>query len=89
MAVLVIATVPDTGAEDRVMWRERNKALPKQPGFLFQGDGPAAAGWLIASAWQSRADYEKFFATQVRPHLPPGADQARVEIHELESVVAR
>jgi len=89
MAVLVTARVPDSSAEDRQQWRERNKVLPQQPAFLFQGDGPREGGWLIVSAWESRADFERFFETHVRPYLPAGMADFPPEIQELESTLTR
>ena len=89
MAVLVIARVPDNGEEDRKLWRERNKVLPQQPGFLFQGDGPNNDGWLVVSAWQSRQDFDCYFRSQVQPYLPSGLEAPPPEIHELESAVMR
>jgi len=89
MAVLVIARVPDNGEEDRKLWRERNKVLPQQPGFLFQGDGPNNDGWLVVSAWQSRQDFDSYFRSHVQPYLPAGLEGPPPEIHELESAVTR
>ena len=89
MAVLVIARVPDSGQEDRALWRERNKVLTQQPGFLFQGDGPNSDGWLVVSAWQSRQDFDRYFQSHVQPYLPTGMDVPPPEIHELESAITR
>jgi heme-degrading monooxygenase HmoA len=89
MAVLVIARVPDSGAADRDQWRERNKALPQQHGFLFQGDGPAPGGWQVVSAWESRADFERYFDAHIRPYIPAEVPMAQPEIQELEATVTK
>jgi hypothetical protein len=89
MAVLVIAQVPDSGVEDRNQWRERNKVLKEQPGFLFQGDGPRDSGWLVVSAWESRKDFDRYFDTHVRPYLPEGVAVTPPDIHELESILTK
>ncbi|MFN2452372.1 MAG: hypothetical protein ABR541_08465 [Candidatus Dormibacteria bacterium] len=87
MAVLVVARVNGSAA-DAEQWRERNRGLPKQQGFLFMADGPTDEGWRVLSAWESRGDFEKYFDAAVKPNLPPGVDgMATTEFHELASVV--
>jgi hypothetical protein len=89
MAVLVVAHVPDTGEQDREVWRERNKVLAQQPGFLFQGDGPLDSAWQVVSAWESRKDFDRYFESHVLPYLPAGREITPPEIHELESIVTK
>ncbi|MDQ6747212.1 MAG: YdbC family protein [Candidatus Dormibacteraeota bacterium] len=90
MAILVTVKLPNQTAADAETWRERNKTLPQQPGFIFQGDGPTEGGWQITSAWESRETFESFMSSQVRPNLKPGEeDQGDMQVSELAGVTTR
>ena len=87
MAVLVIADVygqSDDGP-DAVLDKLR-PALLEADGFIAHGAWPAAGeDWLTFEVWESAADATDFFATHVRPALPPGVVPKRtlVELHAL------
>jgi heme-degrading monooxygenase HmoA len=89
MAVLVTARIPNQSEKEAAVWHERNRALPSQPGFIFQGDGPVDGGWQIVSAWRSREDFERYFEEMVKANIPNGSEQpaGAMTIEELASVV--
>lgn len=87
MAVLVIADVCGQSAESYdAMLAALEPRLDEARGFIAHGAGPVGSGWWKTfEVWDSAADATAFFATHVRPNLPPGVTPKRtiVELHAL------
>lgn len=86
MAVLVISElsgVSDLGSEQ---WAPMMTRLRGQPGLLVHADGPTDLGWRVVSIWDSKADFERFFDSAIRPNLPQGAPSRDV-VSELRFVL--
>jgi hypothetical protein len=87
MAVLVIADAieqTDDNYDDRL--ERLRPALLEADGFIAHGAWPAGGdNWLTFEVWETAMDATRFFATYVRPELPPGVNPKRtlVELHAL------
>lgn len=86
MAVLVTTEIPGATPGDAERWATLAERLRRQPGFVFQADGAIAGGWRVISVWNSREDFQRFYDSEIKPNLPPGAPQ-RDEVNELRDVV--
>jgi len=86
MAVLVVAEVPgQTQEKYDGMIAVLGPVLRNAPGFIAHGAGPSREGWRTFEVWETQADATEFFATYIRPNLPPGIKPKRtlVELHSL------
>ena len=87
MAVLVIAdAIEQTDDTYDDMLEHVRPALLEADGFIAHGAWPAGGdGWLTFEIWETAMDATRFFATYVRPQLPPGVHPKRtlVELHAL------
>ena len=73
MAVLITADVKgQTQAGYDAMLAAVGPALERARGFIAHGGGPHNDGWRVFEIWESEADATRFFATHIRPTLPPG-----------------
>jgi len=49
--------------------------MPSSKGFVSHAGGPSPAGGIrIIEIWESAAEGRKFFADDLKPNLPPGAE---------------
>jgi hypothetical protein len=73
MAVLITADVKgQTQAGYDAILAAVGPALERARGFIAHGGGPHGEGWRVFEIWESEADATRFFATHIRPNLPPG-----------------
>lgn len=87
MAVLVIAEVEgqtEQGYDGMV--EVLSPLLRQTPGFLAQGGGRSRDGWRSFEVWSSAEAATRFFATYIRPNLPPGVTPKRT-IVELRNLI--
>jgi hypothetical protein len=89
MAVLVTADVPGQTPEGyNGMIAALEPALRDAPGFIAHGAGPDGDSWHVFEVWESAAAATDFFATFIKPNLPPGVTPRRT-IRELHKLVVR
>jgi hypothetical protein len=86
MAVLITVEIPGGDPEEAKKWEWVQQKLRSQPGFIFHADGPSDGGWQLVEAWESEADYLRFFETTIEPNLPPDAPKG-YRSQELAGVV--
>ena len=92
MPILVIGRQPNGTPEQAAMFRQAlGEKMLEAPGFIFHSDGPVdTGGYQIVDAWESRADFQRWFDTEVAPLMPPDAQaQTPPQIFELENVAVR
>jgi hypothetical protein len=86
MAVLITAIVPGQTQEgyDQAMVMLR-PLLDEAVGFIAHGAGMSPDGWRVFEVWESQEQATGFFATHIRPNLPPGVTPKRtyLELHSL------
>jgi hypothetical protein len=56
-------------------------------GFLLHASHPVEGGWRVIDVWQSKAEFERFYAQHVAPNLPPRV-RPKITVQELHDVVA-
>jgi hypothetical protein len=66
---------PDLYAQ---MLRGLEPALRQAPGFIMHTALPVeGGGFRVLEVWRSKEESDRFFATHVAPHLPPGVRPKR------------
>ena len=73
MAVLMIGEVPQLTAEVyNGMAGQMAPLMKAHKGFIAHTGGPSPAGGMrIVEIWESEADAQAWFDTNVKPNLPP------------------
>ena len=73
MPVLMIAEVPNLTEEIYAGMVEQLMPLMQTAnGFIAHTGGPnPSGGWRVVEIWESEADGQKWFETNVKPNLPP------------------
>jgi hypothetical protein len=74
MAVLMIGEVPNLTEEIYGSLLEQMKpTMLASQGFIAHSGGPSPSGdgWRVVEMWDSEADAEAWFHTNVEPNLPP------------------
>ena len=90
MAILMTVVQPGGLVEEADRFRALlHQKLRAAPGFIFHVDGPVDGGWQVINAWESRADFERWFETEVKPNLGGDQGNAIPKITELANVVIR
>lgn len=90
MAILMTAHQSGGTADEAARFRSLlHEKLRQAPGFIFHVDGPIDGGWQIVNAWETRADYERWFEQEVKPHLRAGQGGVQPSFTELANVVLR
>jgi hypothetical protein len=86
MAVLITAVVPGQTEDgyDEAMQILR-PLLNDAQGFIAHGAGMSPEGWRVFEVWESQEQATAFFATHIRPNLPPGVTPKRnyLTLHSL------
>ena len=87
MAVIVIAEVHgQTEAGYDGMLDVLADRARQADGFLLHSAYRVDDSWRVVEFWQSKAEANRFFATEVAPNLPPGVRPKRT-VHEAHSLV--
>lgn len=87
MAVMMIAEVAGQTQQGYDGMLDRlQPALLGAEGFIAHASHPVDGGWRVIELWQSKAHADRFFASAVAPHLPPGIHPKR-RVQELHSLV--
>jgi hypothetical protein len=87
MAVIVIAEVhgqTESGYDG--MLNVLADRARQADGFLLHSAYRVDDSWRVVEVWQSKAEANRFFATEVAPNLPPGVRPKR-SVHEAHSLV--
>jgi hypothetical protein len=89
MAVLISATIKGQTQEgyDGVLSAVR-ESIKNAPGFIMHCAHPAEGAWIGYEVWESKAQADQWFATNVVPNLPPGIHPKRT-YQNLHSLVTR
>jgi hypothetical protein len=86
MAVLMTADVPGQTPEGYDgMLAALADPLKQAKGFIAHMAGADGDTWRVVEIWESTKDAADFYATFVKPNLPPGVEPKRryVELHKL------
>lgn len=87
MSVLVTAEVRGQTAEGYdSMLAMLAPHLKQAPGLVLHSTHATDDGWRVIEVWESKAQSDRFFATFVAPHLPPGIRPKRV-VQPLHNIV--
>ena len=55
-------------------------------GFVVHTNAPVPGGWRVIEVWDSQADFEAWFETNVRPAFPEG-EMPSITFDQLNKVV--
>jgi hypothetical protein len=56
-------------------------------GFTVHANGPVSGGWRVTEVWDSQAEFEAWFESNVKPAFPQGAPLPEITFDELNEVV--
>jgi quinol monooxygenase YgiN len=87
MAVLMTAQLPGGTQEMIDGMRPLLDSIRHTKGFIVHTNGPVPGGWRVTEVWDSQADFEAWFESNVKPALPEGAPQPSITIDELNEVM--
>lgn len=88
MAILMTAEVPgQTLPGYQTMIDALAPVYRSSPGFVLHVSHPIDGGWRVIDVWQSKEDFERFYAQHVASKLPPGI-RPKVRFQPLHDVVA-
>lgn len=89
MAVLITALVPEqTQAGYDATMTALRPLLDQADGFIAHGAGMSPEGWRVFEVWASSEQATAFFATYIKPQLPPGVTPKRTYLPLHSLVVA-
>jgi hypothetical protein len=90
MSILLIAEQPNMNQETYASMLEQLTPLMRSAkGLVSHAGGPSPAGGTrIVEVWECRADQQRFFDENLKPHLPPGL-APDMKFYELHAVLAR
>lgn len=87
MAITISADVPGQTKEGyELTIRLLGDSLKSAPGFIMHFGHPIEGGWRVVEVWESSRDAAEWFATHVRPNLPPDVKPQR-HVQELHTVI--
>lgn len=88
MAISITNHAPGMTAEiyDGVMANAR-EPMKASEGFISHAATVTDDGVTVTEVWESREQWQQWFDSSVRPHLPPGAPEPTVT--ELHNALAR
>jgi len=87
MAVLMTARLPGATQEMIDGMRPLLDPIRQTKGFVVHANGPVSGGWRVTEVWDSQADFEAWFESNVKPAFPEGAPQPSITIDELNEVI--
>jgi hypothetical protein len=70
MAVLMTAYIPGGTKEMIDGMRPVLDSLPTAHGFTIHANGPVSGGWRVTEVWDSQADCEAWYESNVKPAFP-------------------
>ena len=73
MAVLMTAHIPGATKEMIDGMRPVLERIRSAKGFVVHANAPVPDGWRVTEVWDSQADFEVWFETNVKPAFPEGA----------------
>jgi quinol monooxygenase YgiN len=87
MAVLMTAHIPGATQEMIDGMEPLLGPIRSAKGFIVHTNGAVPGGWRVTEVWESQADFEAWFETNVKPAFPEGAPQPSIAFDELNQVV--
>jgi quinol monooxygenase YgiN len=87
MAVLMTAQLPGGTQEMIDGMRPLLDPIRHTKGFVVHANGPVPGGWRVTEVWDSQADFEAWFESNIKPAFPEGGPQPSITIDELNEVV--
>lgn len=88
MAVMLIATVPGSKAEQQEHLADRlGSQVKERDGFLFHAGGPVEQGWRLYEAWETREQLDDWLQGTVLPNLPDDAPEPEMRFVPIEIVI--
>lgn len=87
MAVLMTAYIPAGTQEMIDGMRPLLDSIRTTKGFTIHANGPVPGGWRVTEVWDSQADFEAWFESNVKPAFPEGGPVPEITFHELNEVV--
>jgi quinol monooxygenase YgiN len=87
MAVLMTAYIPGGTQEMIDGMRPLLDPIRSAKGFTIHANGPVSGGWRVTEVWDSQADFEAWFESNVKPAFPAGGPMPEITFHELNEVV--
>ena len=87
MAVLMTADIPGGTKEMIDGMRPLLDRIRAAKGFTVHANGPVSGGWRVTEVWDSQADSEAWFESNVKPAFPEGAPMPEITYDELNDVV--
>ena len=87
MAVLMTAHIPGGTQEMIDGMQPVLGPLRTAKGFGIHANGPVPGGWRVTEVWDSQADFEAWFDSNVKPAFPEGAPMPQITFDELNEVV--
>jgi len=87
MAVLMTAHIPGATKEMMDGMQPLLEPLRSAKGFVVHANGPAPDGWRVTEVWDSQADFEAWFESNVKPAFPEGSPMPSITFDQLNEVV--
>lgn len=87
MAVLMTAYIPGGTQEMIDGMLPLLDPIRTTKGFTIHTNGPVSGGWRVIEVWDSQADFETWFESNVKPAFPAGGPSPEITFHELNEVV--
>ena len=87
MAVLMTAQILGATQEMIDGMKPLLDKIREQKGFVIHTNGQVPDGWRVVEVWDSRADFESWFETYVKPAFPEDAPAPVIAFDELNEVV--
>jgi len=89
MPIVITGDVPGQtreGYEETI--KALGDALKGAPGFIMHLGHPIDGGWRVMEVWESSKAASEWFATHVRPSLPPDIKPQR-HIQEVHTLITK
>jgi hypothetical protein len=86
MSVLMTAQIPGATKEMMDGLRPLLDPLRDAKGFVVHANGPVTGGWRVTEVWDSQADFEAWFESNVKPAFS-GGPLPSITFDELDTVV--
>lgn len=87
MAVLMTAYIPGGTQEMIDGMRPLLDRIRTMKGFMIHANGPVSGGWRVTEVWDSQADFESWFDSNVKPAFPAEGPLPEITFYELNDVV--
>ena len=87
MSLLMTAHIPGGTQEMIDGMRPLLDRIRFQKGFVVHANGRVSDGWRVTEVWDSRADFEAWFESNVKPAFAEGGPMPSITFDELNDVV--